>query len=247
MPPLCFVIPLSVLCLCTLARAAEGTSTTAHPGAVIYQAQCASCHGKEGEGVAGKYDEPLIGDRSLESLTRKIDRTMPEEDPDLCVGEDARQVALYIYDAFYSPAAQARVRPPSEDLTRLTVDQFRTSVTDIIAHFRGGLDRDWGADRGLTAVYRSPQILSSEERAKLKIHADPRKKDQRTEGRVTRIDFDWGSNSPDPEKLDPDEFDSRFEGSLIAPETGVYEFVLKTPNGARLWSMIGTSRSSTPG
>ncbi|NJN36439.1 MAG: hypothetical protein HC794_04490 [Nitrospiraceae bacterium] len=40
-----------------------------------------------------KYKEPLYGDRSLASLTRRIERTMPEEEPELCVGEDAAAVA----------------------------------------------------------------------------------------------------------------------------------------------------------
>jgi hypothetical protein len=40
--------------------------------------------------------------------------------PDACVGEEAEQVAAYIYEAFYSPLAQARIRPPEIDLARLT-------------------------------------------------------------------------------------------------------------------------------
>ena len=47
-----------------------------------------------------------------------------------CVGEDATQVAAYIYEAFYSPQAQARLHPPEFDLARLTIAQYRTSVAD---------------------------------------------------------------------------------------------------------------------
>lgn len=205
------------------------------PGALIYQTQCASCHGKQGEGVSGKYDEPLTGERSLESLARKIERTMPEEDPDSCVGEDARLVAAYIYDAFYSPTAQARVNPVEIDLTRLTGPQFRASVADLIGIFRPGTEKDWGRERGLNHTYRSPEIITEEERQKLKSNAEPRKKTVKTEGRVPQVNFQFGEHSPDPEKLDPIEFETRFEGSIIAPETGQYEFIIRSENGFRLW------------
>jgi hypothetical protein len=39
----------------------------------------------------------------VHSLAKLIDKTMPEDEPEKCVGEDARKVAAYIYDAFYSP------------------------------------------------------------------------------------------------------------------------------------------------
>ena len=221
--------------LITASAASAAEPPTAHPGAAIYQAQCTSCHGDKGEGVPGKYDEPLTGDRSLQALAKKIERTMPEEDPDTCVGEDAQQVAAYIYDAFYSPAAQARLNPIAIDLTRLTISQYRTSVADLIGHFRGSTDKDWGKERGLLAYYRSPQIITPEERAKIKANTEPRKQDIKHDTRVPLIDLQLGENSPVPEKLDPLEFNLRFEGSLIAPETGVYEFIVRSENGFRLW------------
>ncbi len=226
-------LPYILLLFATTLRAASPAPDP--PGAALYREQCASCHGREGEGVAGKYDEPLTGERSLESLTRKIERTMPEEDPDLCKGEEARLVAAYIYDAFYSPAAQARVRPPETDLTRLTTPQFRASVADLIGYFRPGSERDWGTERGLRHTYRSPEIITEEERQNLKSNTEPRKKTVKTEGRIPRVDFRFGEASPDPEKLDPLEFETRFEGSVIAPETGHYEFIVRSENGFRLW------------
>ncbi len=57
-------------------------------GESIYKAQCASCHGVSGEG-SKEYSRPLIGDRSPAQLARLIERTMPEDDPGTCVGEDA--------------------------------------------------------------------------------------------------------------------------------------------------------------
>src|SRR5947209_8508813 len=66
------------------------------PGAKIFHKLCVDCHGKSGEGVPDKYDEPLQGNRSVESLARRISRTMPDDDVGACVGEDAKQVAEYI-------------------------------------------------------------------------------------------------------------------------------------------------------
>src|SRR5262245_24615246 len=74
----------------------------ADPGAVIFQEKCASCHGADGQGRSDGYDKPLAGDYSVAILTRLIDRTMPQDDPQSCVGEDARLVADYIYHEFYS-------------------------------------------------------------------------------------------------------------------------------------------------
>src|SRR4051812_656699 len=74
-------------------EAAEGRKS----GPEIYRQLCAKCHGRKGEGVKDKYDEPLRGDWSVEKLTRVIDRTMPDDDPKKCVGPDAEAVARYIY------------------------------------------------------------------------------------------------------------------------------------------------------
>ena len=100
-------------------------------GREIYVQQCAKCHGKNGEGVKGKREEPLQGDRSLERLTRYIDRNMPDDDPGKCVGEEAAAVAKYIYDAFYSREARLRKNPPRIELLRLTNKQYLNTVAEI--------------------------------------------------------------------------------------------------------------------
>ena len=55
------------------------------------------------------------------SLARLIAKTMPEDAPGECVGEDAEKVAAYIYETFYSKDAQARnkFRLPRIELSRL--------------------------------------------------------------------------------------------------------------------------------
>ena len=88
-------------------RAAENTGK----GQQIFRQQCIKCHGRNGEGVKGKYDGALHGDWSLEKLSHYIDKNMPDDAPEKCVGPDAEAVARYIYDTFYSREARLRSHP----------------------------------------------------------------------------------------------------------------------------------------
>ena len=47
-------------------------------GEVVYRQDCMSCHGPVGQGVAGKADEPLVGEKSIASLAKYIAREMPD-------------------------------------------------------------------------------------------------------------------------------------------------------------------------
>jgi len=188
-------------------------------GAEIYREQCTRCHGHNGEGVADKYDEPLFGDRSVESLAKLISRTMPEDRDKKCAGEEAAKVARYIYDAFYSPQARARVNPPKIQLSRLTVRQHQNTVADLFGTFRTG--NSLGERRGLEGQYYNARNFNGDKKAF-----------ERLDG---RIEFNFGEATPDPEKLTTNEFAIRWRGSVIAEETGPYEFILKTENSARLW------------
>ena len=58
-------------------------------GQAIYRSQCSKCHGDAGQGVKGKYNDPLVGDWSLDKLTRYIAKTMPEDKPGKCTGPQA--------------------------------------------------------------------------------------------------------------------------------------------------------------
>jgi cytochrome c553 len=188
-------------------------------GELIYRRMCAECHGGNGEGDNKHYPQPLAGDRSLVELTEYINKSMPEGAPEKCTGEDARQVAQYIYNAFYSPIAQARIKPPRIELSRLTVRQYRHSIADLIGSFRGSEARP--DERGLKAEYFKTRRQQREDRV------------------IERIDpvvhFDFGGGSPELTQIKPEEFSIRWEGSVLAPDTGEYEFILLTENGARLW------------
>lgn len=218
-------------------------------GEQIYRQQCASCHGAKGEGTDEHYPRALVGERSVSGLARLIAKTMPEDAPGDCVGEDADKVAAYIYESFYSKAAQARndYRPSRIELSRLTVRQYRNAIADLLGSFRAPVR--WDDQRGLKAEYtgRSRRRRTGTGGGGSLSRIDP------------QVDLNFGTGSPIPEQdalkdiarswqqapvlpvplsafsgfsLD---FRANWQGSLLAPETGEYEFLVKTENATRLW------------
>ncbi|MBN9120352.1 MAG: DUF1592 domain-containing protein [Planctomycetes bacterium] len=192
-------------------------------GEQIYKQMCARCHGVKGEGTK-KYELPLTGDRSLAQLAGVIDRTMPEGDPEALDAEGSKRVAAYMYDAFYSPDAQARLNPPRVELSRLTVKQYRNSVADLIGSFRFAPKAD--GKPGLRGEYFNSRNFQNNKRQIDRID--------------TEVRFDFGKEPPkavpEPkEKFDPHQFCIRWDGSVLAEETGVHEFVVRTDHALRLW------------
>src|SRR5262249_17752587 len=145
---------------------------------------CAKCHGRNGEGVKGKYDDPLRGDRPLDKLTRYIERKMPDDNPGKCTGENAAAVARYIYDAFYSQEARARKTPPRIELVRLTNKQYAACIADLLKHFMGK-DGKPGDEHGLRGVYYNSRRFNGDKKAFDRV--DP------------QINFDFADGSPDKE------------------------------------------------
>jgi hypothetical protein len=217
-------------------------------GEQIYRQQCASCHGATGEGTDDHYPRALIGERSVAGLARLIAKTMPEDAPGDCVGEDADKVAAYIYESFYSKAAQVRNKFPIPriELSRLTVRQYKNAIADLVGSFRDSAR--WDNQRGLKAEYSG---------------RSRRRRDGNSGDSLNRVDpevhFSFGKGSPIPgQDALKDiaqswqrapvlwvplssfrgfslEFRANWQGSLLAPETGEYEFKVKTENATRLW------------
>jgi cytochrome c5 len=230
---------------CSLA----GAPAKPRDGEQIYRQMCASCHGPSGEGTVDHYPKILAGERSITSLAKLIAKTMPEDSPGTCVGPDADRVAAYMYDAFYSKPAQERNKLPLPriELSRLTVRQYRNAVADLISSFRG--PGHWDDKHGLTVDYDG--------------RARRRRNDNGNNAGVHRIDpevqFQYGTGSPIPEQdavkdlsgrwvrlplawvplsvFRPfsQEFRANWQGGVLAPETGEYEFVVRTENATRLW------------
>ncbi len=185
----------------------------------LFRQQCAKCHGRKGEGVKGKYDDALHGDWSIDKLARYIHKNMPDDDPGVVGAADAAAVARYIYSAFYSQEARLRDHPPRIDLVHLTNRQYANAVADLIKRFTGA-DGAPPEERGLRAAYYKSK--NSDDKKKVFDRVD------------RKIGFDFGE-AVDPELKSTNGFSVKWRGSLIAEESGVYEFILKTPNGARLW------------
>ena len=191
-------------------------------GRRIYNNQCASCHGNEGQGVAGSYEEELTGDMSLEALTTVIERTMPEDDPDLCVAADAKAVAKYIHKTFYSPAAQAKKNMSKIELTHRTNVQFKNSISDLLARFSGKFWVDENVtEHGMKASYFSSRSFDSTKT--LGTRTDP------------VIDFDFGTNNPFNGSGEMEEFAIKWFAALSVDESGFYDFFLDSPNGVRMF------------
>ncbi len=148
-------------------------------GEQIYKRLCIECHGEAGKG-SKKFKKALTGDLSVGQLTKLIDETMPEENPDLCVGEDARKVAEFIHESFYSPTAQARNKPPRVEMVRLTVGQYQNALMDLVGSFRSSGQTP--EMKGLKGEYYSSRQMRRETRV------------------IERVDpviaFNWGSLRP---------------------------------------------------
>lgn len=211
-----FTLPLAALLAVLVAAPAYAAPRS---GKEIYAALCARCHGPNGEGTEEHYPERLAGQLSLGELTKLIDETMPSKEPHKCTGEDAVAVAQYIFETFYSPLAQERNRPARIELSRLTVRQYQNVVSDLIASFRpaGTID----PRQGLKAEYYKGRRFRSD--ALVEERLDP------------QVDFDFGTVSPVPGKTEDHEFLIRWEGAVFAPDSGEYEFVVRTEHAARLW------------
>ncbi len=210
--------------LAALAMLASCAGADDRSGAQIYTQMCARCHGAKGEGTK-KYEIPLIGDKSLAQLAAVIDRTMPEGAPEKLDAAGSRRVAQYMYDLFYSPTAQARLNPPRIELSRLTVKQYRSAVADVIGSFRNTPKPN--GIHGLHAAYHNARNFNG--RAKLIDRTD------------SEVNFQFGKGGPKGEtkagkgKFDPHQFSIRWEGSVLAPDTGHYEFIVRTDHATRLW------------
>lgn len=186
-------------------------------GAQLFAAQCAPCHGAKGEGGAG-YPKALAGTQTTQELASFVSKTMPPGNKHIAPAE-ASLVAAFMQDAFYSPIAQERNRPARVSLSRLTARQFKSAVADLVGSFRGGATV--GEERGLKAQYFKAKRFDQKERIL-----------ERTDPQVA---FDFGTAGPAKEGFEPHQFSIRWEGSLVAPDTGEYELVVRSDHAVQLW------------
>src|SRR5262249_43481229 len=93
------------------------------------------------------------------------------------------------------------------------------AVADLIGTFRA--PGKWEGEGGLKAEYYKSRRFRTSDRVLSRV--DP------------EVNFDFGTAAPIPEKIEPHEFSIRWEGSVRAPESGEYEFIVRTEHAARLW------------
>ena len=210
-----FRLTLFLLCIATTknARAQEQN------GLVLFREHCSRCHGNNGEG-SDSYPDPLQGNLSVNQLVSYIDKTMPDDDPSQVTGESAKHIAETIHSSFYSLIAQDKNKKARLELSRLTVRQMRESLADIIGSFRHPHPKA-EKQRGLRAEYFDSRKFS--------------KRSCVLERLDTKIQFFFGEASPSPEKIQPERFSIRWNGSVIPPETGRYEFIVRTNQAVRVF------------
>lgn len=210
-------LALGAAALAAPPKKAEKAAAPSQDGAKLFALKCASCHGPKGEG-ASIYPKALAGALSVEKLAGYLEKSMPPGSKHVSPSE-AKAIAGFMHPEFYSPLAQARVRPARVALSRLTARQYKIALADLIGSFRpvGPL----GTERGLKGTYYRARNMNN---------------DQKVFERVdSQVRFDFGKSAPATEKFDPYQFSIRWEGGLTAPDTGEYELVIRTDQSFRLW------------
>ncbi|MBS0205752.1 MAG: DUF1592 domain-containing protein [Planctomycetes bacterium] len=187
-------------------------------GEQLYQRHCVTCHGDRGEGTAKFYPKDLSGDLSVPQLARFIAKSMPPDEPGLLKPADAERLASYIHGAFYSPEAHARHKPPRIEATRLTGPQYIRAIADLMVSFYE--TPVYPAEKGLKGNYAA--INENGDGKQIFSRIDP------------DIKFDFGTSSPKPDEIPPEEFAISWVGSIRAPVSGEYEFIVRSPNSFRL-------------
>lgn len=250
-------LPAALLAVTAAALVAVSCSVTPSPpvalatGEKIYRQKCADCHGATGQGVPDEYADALTGDWSLARLTRYVATTMPDDKPGSLTRPEADAVSTYIFDTFYSPAAQARLHPARVALAHLTNRQYAVTVADLLRQFGPTLPREAGnpeparsevvervEGHGLAATYFSVAQRGRFDPAKL-VHR----------GTDATVDFVFPENGalrsrltlppldrpPTPNSREPAGFSAQWRGTVFADETGDHEFIIHTPNSVRVW------------
>ena len=199
------------------APSAVGSPPAPQRGSDIFRARCAVCHGPNGEGGVA-YPRALTGKKSVAELSRFIQQEMPPG-PKHCSKEEANLLAPFLFNSFYSPLAQERFRPAQVSLQRLTVRQFRNAVADLVSVPHQAVPND--PPTGLYGEYFNGRDTNAKTKVFKRI--DP------------EINFDFGTSAPAADKFDPHIFTIAWQGDVLAPDTGDYEFTIRSDQSVRLW------------
>lgn len=111
---------------CSDETGGEAPVGDAAKGAELYAKLCASCHGKLGEGATAPKLVPWTRDTT--SLVSLIDTTMPKQDPALCTGQNAKDVAAFILGL--ATACDTPAYGPQK-LRLLTRREYNATINDL--------------------------------------------------------------------------------------------------------------------
>jgi hypothetical protein len=200
----------ALLAWMSFVQSSEALSQDFQQGKEIYQTKCAQCHGSAGQGVAEHFEDPLTGDLSIKELASVIHETMPEGEPKSLTPEQAASVASFVHHEFYSPYAQLRNSPPKKAFSRLTADQYKRSVADLMSVCIGRA-QPWTQERGLQRVIAQGEWNKDRKEVEKKVDS--------------QLVWEWTEPKPIPE-VDHERWQIRWSGTLLAPITGTYEFIL---------------------
>ncbi len=186
-------------------------------GEALFKQKCAPCHGRKGEGGPG-YSRRLVGTRSISELAKFISQQMPPGKVK-CTAADSQKIAPFIFNSFYSPIAQERNRPARISLQRLTVTQVRNAVADLVSLPHAINPSE--PPSGIYGEYFTGRNLDSKSRVFKRIDQE--------------VNFDFGIQPPAKDGFDPRLFSIAWQGDVLAPDTGEYEFVIHSDQSVQLW------------
>jgi hypothetical protein len=135
-------------------------------------------------------------------LASLIEQTMPEDEPEKCVGEDARAVAEFLLAGILE--GQAAGPQARRELLHLTNEQYLSALADLGERFLG--TSQIGPDRGLRARYFDGRNFDEKKLAAKQVDS--------------RVDFDWKAIGPLGDKTGAEEYCVEWSGSVFIEETG---------------------------
>lgn len=184
--------------------------------------------GTSGQGVVSKYKEALYGDWALPRLTRYVAQNMPDDTPASLTPSEADAVSAYVFEKFYSRAAQAKLHPSRVEIAHLTNRQYTVTVADLLRQLSPANESTTPDSSGLNVTSYSSAQRGRFESAKITHRGiDP------------ELDFAFAEGSPARARVvaatGSADFSLQWRGAVVADETGDYEFVIRTPNSVRVW------------
>ena len=158
-------------------------------------------------------------------LASVIDRTMPEDDPDKLDAAGSKRVAEYIYERSIRPSRRPNRSRRASNCRGSPSSNTATPSPILIGSFRRRRRSTTGAACAASISTRATS------------RAAPAHRPHRCRGEVRLRQVGAGTRRARgrQDEVRPHQFCIRWEGSVLAPETGMYEFVVRTDHATRLW------------